>query len=882
MMAYARWFQDSTGEVPHPWQAALGAESQPTNRLIRIPTGLGKTLGVLLPWIYHRVHRRDGSWPRRLAWCLPMRVLVEQTHAEAERVLQRLGLLWDGAGPREGKVGLHLAMGGVDAGDWHLYPEEPAILVGTQDMMLSRALNRGYGAARARWPIDFGLLSQDCLWVMDEVQLMDVGLATSAQLQAFRDAAGGGRGRAHTWWMSATLQPAWLESRDTEALLARAPRSSVPPVDRKGRLWDDVAKACAVESALAPPSLLAAEVAMEHAKARGRAVGPTLVVVNTVDRAVEVACLLRKDKQLGMGTDVRLVHSRFRGFERRGWRAAFLNREACAPGTDRIIVATQVVEAGVDISASLLFTDLAPWPSLVQRFGRAARWGGEARVVVIDTAPKDDKAALPYSKAELDAARGALVQLSDVAPRSLEAFEEGLQEAELARLYPFEAEHLVLRHEVDELFDTSADLSGADVDVSRFIRSGEERDLQVFWANLPDTGLPDASSRPSRDALCSVPFLRARAWLCGKGSRLLERRTAFVWDWLNGAWREAEARDLYPGQTVLVDASHGGYDWDEALGFGLGWNPREDKPVSLVAPPSALPDDRADAAQDDESLSESPYRTIATHGAETGALAARLANGVEPALAPLFELAGWLHDVGKAHPAFQGSMRADDRPDRQDLAKAPERAWKRTFLYLPVHGHRRPGFRHELASALAIFGILARHRPEHAALLGPWRELLAALGERPELQLAAHGVLPSPIEAAVLALDGPGFDLCAYLVASHHGKVRMSFQAAPSDQDAAAATGRLTIRGVEQGDVLPAVAAPPAGHDELPATPLDLSLSSMGISARTGAAWTDRVLALLAAHGPFRLAWLEALLRAADVRASRIATPDPLLVEEAS
>ena len=50
-------------------------------------------------------------------------------------------------------------------------------------------------------------------------------------------------------------------------------------------------------------------------------------------------------------------------------------------GVDRIIVATQVVEAGVDISATTLVTELSPWSSLVQRFGaaramavRAASW----------------------------------------------------------------------------------------------------------------------------------------------------------------------------------------------------------------------------------------------------------------------------------------------------------------------------------------------------------------------------------------------------------------------------------------------------------------------------------------------------------------------------
>jgi CRISPR-associated endonuclease/helicase Cas3 len=63
----------------------------------------------------------------------------------------------------------------------------PAIIIGTQDMLLSRALNRGYASARARRPMEFGQLNHHALWVMDEVQIMDVGLATSAQLQAFRD-----------------------------------------------------------------------------------------------------------------------------------------------------------------------------------------------------------------------------------------------------------------------------------------------------------------------------------------------------------------------------------------------------------------------------------------------------------------------------------------------------------------------------------------------------------------------------------------------------------------------------------------------------------------------------------------------------------------------
>jgi len=134
---------------------------------------MGKTLGVLAAWLWHRLHQQDDHWPRRLIWCLPMRVLVEQTETVVRDGLERLGILWDGATEHSGKVGVHVLMGGADpGGDWNLFPEECAVLIGTQDMLLSRALNRGYASGRARWPLEFGLLSHDALWVMDEVQLM--------------------------------------------------------------------------------------------------------------------------------------------------------------------------------------------------------------------------------------------------------------------------------------------------------------------------------------------------------------------------------------------------------------------------------------------------------------------------------------------------------------------------------------------------------------------------------------------------------------------------------------------------------------------------------------------------------------------------------------
>ena len=893
---------------PHRWQREFSLQSTCGNRLIRIPTGFGKTLGVLAAWAWHRLCRRDDDWPRRLVWCLPMRVLVEQTESQVRSALARVDLLWDGREDHSNKVGVHLLMGGADAGQWHLYPEHDAVLIGTQDMLLSRALNRGYASPRARWPMEFGLLNHDALWVMDEVQLMDVGLATSGQLQVFRDddqTAGKSLRPCFTWWMSATLQRAWLEkSPDTVGLAEGLARNTfrIESAHRVGHLWNDVTKPLKIIQ-VAEPNALARDISQRHVDHGCGSEGPTLVVLNTVRRAVDVWTALRRDQSLkGARTDIRLVHSRFRPAERGVWREEFLNRAACAAGTNRIIVSTQVVEAGVDISASLLITELAPWPSLVQRFGRCARWGGTAEVIVVDFGHDTDRRAAPYPVDELDASREACRAVRDVGPIHLERFEEE-DDALLPRLYPYEPAHLLLRHELNELFDTSPDLSGADIDISRFIRSGDERDVQVFWAPVAADG-PPSSMKPTRHELCSVPFIEARGWLCRPRSESLKPDVrAWAWDWLGREWRTVSRRDIFPGRTILVEAATGGYrhdsGWDPAsrepvgprafdheIGYvsrpcwtkdGDGWRPSERRVRSLP------PEDHADDAEDDESLSATTgWQTIASHGLQVASAVEAIAAPVAPDKVGLLHLAARWHDVGKAHPAFQASIQADDRPQRDDLAKAPDIAWpcSAANMYRIDATDQRRGFRHELASTLALFGVLERHEPQHQALLGPWSEWLAALQDDGRVDSAAGGVdagEPTPVEQEVLNLSADEFDLLAYLVCAHHGKVRMAWHASPADQTAD--DRLLRIRGAREGDLLPplVLAVADGSFRQLPATRLDLSPSQAGLSPRTGRSWTERILNLVERLGPFTLAWFEALLRSADQRASRRTIADRLL-----
>jgi len=110
----------------------------------------------------------------------------------------------------------------------------------------------------------------------------------------------------------------------------------------------------------------------------------------------------------------------------------------------------------------------------------------------------------------------------------------------------------------------------------------------------------------------------------------------------------------------------------------------------------------------------------------------------------------------------------------------------------------------------------------------------------------------------------------------------MSLHASPVDQDYEASPGDgrgMPIRGIREGDTLP----PIYGKDRLlmlGASRLTLEPACLGLSNATGPSWSERTIELLSRHGPGTLALLEAIIRAADIRASRLNTTDPLLPKD--
>lgn len=99
-----------------------------------------------------------------------------------------------------------------------------------------------------------------------------------------------------------------------------------------------------------------------------------LVVCNTRRQAVRMYEEL--EKRFSSNADIDLLHSLFTAKDRREKEEALMKRWGPArPPLQKphILVATQVVEAALDLYGDVLFTELAPADALVQRMGRVAR-----------------------------------------------------------------------------------------------------------------------------------------------------------------------------------------------------------------------------------------------------------------------------------------------------------------------------------------------------------------------------------------------------------------------------------------------------------------------------------------------------------------------------
>ncbi|WP_277751673.1 type I-G CRISPR-associated helicase/endonuclease Cas3g [Prescottella subtropica] len=723
-------FTAATGHSPYPYQERVAAgDSLP--EVIDVPPGYGKTAAAVLAWLWFRQFHPDSGarnrTARRLVVALPMRTLTRQTVDAVEKWLTDLGIADD--------VTVDLLIGGMTdrSHPWRMRPDKPQIIVGTVDMIVSRMLMRGYGSSRSGYPVDAGLFWGDCHLVVDEVQLAAASTRTARQIAAFQQQFGAIR--TGLTCMSATIAPSLLDTVDNPypaaSRVVTLSTEDETPALRKRRMATRRVR----ELSFTPGkfSELAASI-LEHHRP-----GLTLVIVNTVATARELHSALTKSK-VQKKTPVTLLHSRFRPIDREE-----LVTDVITDSADRIVISTQVVEAGMDLDARTLITEAAPWPSLIQRSGRCNRAGIYADAELWWFAPAKPG---PYPADDIAASVAQLRELEDSAPtnETLLACPVHTSERRVQTLR---------RDDFLSLFDTAPDLTGSDLDIAPYVRDADDLDAQLVWMDFESKPDPDLKPLPP-EYRCRVP-LGAIKDLVDDGVKVWYFETA------ERRWRSlGYARRARPGEVLLLRSEDGRYRTD------TGFDPRSHARVPLPGIPMA--DDAGDPESepvldasdaDPRSVSATGWIPLDQHLEETAEAARTLTADLDldDRVAQDLVLAARLHDAGKAHGTWQAALRRTAAGGDGPVPWAKSPGTSRRLSY----GNGISSFRHEVASV--------------ALLDGPLSSLITDAHDR---------------------------DLVRYLVASHHGKARVQIR----NTDPAVTDTLVGISGVEPATVLPVLGLP--------------------------------------------------------------------------
>lgn len=327
--------------------------------ILQAPTGSGKTRAALDYFLYQLSTPTDKAvFPRRCIYSVPMRVLAKQFYAEYDRIVRRYNKVF----------GLDVGVK-TQTGEQPEDPELTANLIfATIDQPLSSYLLAPYSLGRRRGNVNAGAVMSSYL-VFDEFHLYDPATTLPTTLMMLRTL----KNITPFVLMTATFSAVMLEELG-ELLNAevypdtadqRAALKNLPS-QQKQRFYQVCTNA------------LSARAVWESHNRR------SLVICNTVDRARR----MYDDLVATIPSDVEmlLLHSRFLRDERSTIETRI--RELFGKEADRntgsaIVVATQAIEVGVDMSCEALHTELAPANAIIQRAGRCARYPGDTGTVYI-------------------------------------------------------------------------------------------------------------------------------------------------------------------------------------------------------------------------------------------------------------------------------------------------------------------------------------------------------------------------------------------------------------------------------------------------------------------------------------------------------------------
>lgn len=219
-----------------------------------------------------------------------------------------------------------------------------------------------------------------------------------------------------------------------------------------------------------------------------------LYVCNRVESAISA---YRRWKsrltECGIDADIDLYHARYRYVDRVDLHMKVMDRfrDQSRP---YLLIATQVAEISLDLSADLLVTEAAPIPAIIQRLGRLNRYVKPNESTIPRTAAvlrpdkSNDSWSLPYEKTEIESAEKWLNRLVNL--------RRPISQADLREALACEENAVDINAFLADAEDNAVFFSGGWKTVEQGVREGSytvamirEEDLRQFWnthAQEPD------------------------------------------------------------------------------------------------------------------------------------------------------------------------------------------------------------------------------------------------------------------------------------------------------------------------------------------------------------------------------------------------------------
>jgi len=358
---------------PYDYQAKVAEHLlNGKNVILSVPTGAGKTWASIMPFLFAK-NRTDINFPKKMIYSLPLRALCNSISEDVNKAIKNTAF-----------EGLSAIQTGEFSEDKYF---EKDIVFSTIDQTLSNFLCFPLPLSQRQANVNAGALIGSYL-VFDEFHLLDGERSMATTLGMLRML-----GKLSRFCiMTATLSDDFMTK-------IKGALDNVEIVTLDG-FKDDIAKIGSLKVPEGKPSKKEIEVAegiIRSEKIKENHIDKTIVICNRVETAQRVYLELEswaKEKKVNLIC----LHSRFFDRHRKATEKKLkklFGKDVKDKKTNSILISTQVIEAGMDISCEVMHTEIAPINALLQRVGRCARYTGEyGKVFVYDVLEEEQKAKI--------------------------------------------------------------------------------------------------------------------------------------------------------------------------------------------------------------------------------------------------------------------------------------------------------------------------------------------------------------------------------------------------------------------------------------------------------------------------------------------------------